>query len=129
MDSKLNGWRRIAVSLFLIWLAIVGGVITMDILRNTRIFVVKGLPKGTIVKPDRAILPDGSEVKINGINPENGERLKPWEIDWKSYPELRTEREVNWVNISIAVFLPILLWSLAEVLVVNFRWISNGFKK
>jgi hypothetical protein len=126
---KFNGWRRIAVTLIIVWFACIGLIIPIDMPHNTRIFVTKGLPYGLIVKADKIIYPDGTEIKFNGINPKSGERLKPWEIDWDKNPELKREIYVDWTHVSMAMLLPILLWAITEGALANLKWIKKGFDK
>jgi hypothetical protein len=127
---RLNGWRRLGVLLTTVWVVGVLTVAAVEIARFQRgVFVYQGIPKGTVVRGDKATLPDGMVVQLDARDPATGRVLNPWEIDWANEPAIAKQTSVRWLKLSVlAVVVPIAVWLLIELLAVAGTWVLRGFK-
>jgi len=129
---KLNGWRRLGVVLSALWIAGLTGFVLFEYRSdNPSIFVDGGLPIGSHVIMSSGVvkLPDGQELKFDKTDPETGERLMPWEVDWRTVPELRKYRSLKWTTLALFFAAPALLWGVFEFFVFCGRWVRDGFRK
>lgn len=125
---NLNGWRRLAIVLGGAWVIGVATLTSYEVLSHQDgVFVGLSLPVGTIVTGNTAKLPDGRTVDLNAKL--EGKDLKPWEIKWDNEPEIPTETVVRWKKLVPIIFLPIVLWLVAEALVKNGSWVARGFRQ
>ena len=126
---KLNGWRRLGIVLGSVWLLSVVGIAATDaMLEGEGWFVERTLPEGTVIAGNKATLPDGRVVDIVTRGP-NGETLSPWDIKWDNEPAIPSEQHIRWLRLlATAVGLPLVVWTLAEVLSMITRWIIRGFR-
>lgn len=66
MANNLNGWRRIALALSLLWIGIAVTMAIVDYSRKKNgFFVYQGIPVGTLVTGDTIVLPDGRKTQIS----------------------------------------------------------------
>jgi hypothetical protein len=154
MAVRLNGWRRIAVAISLLWIGIALTTAGLGYFNKTDgYFVYQSIPVGTVVAPGSIKLPDGTTIskqeekefkerlkaeqgvsKFGGIPvPESDlpdDLKKPWEIDWSKQPGVETVSEVNWPHLLLTgLAMPLLLWLAAELAAAVVRWIIRGFRK
>jgi hypothetical protein len=124
---KLNGWRRLAVVLGVVWIIGVVSLAAYEILSH-RDGILAGLtlPVGTVISGHKATLPDGRTIDL--ITNLNGKDVKPWEIKWDNEPEIPTQSVVHWGILFLSISLPIILWFFIEVLVRIGVWVGRGFR-
>lgn len=128
---KLNGWRRLAIFLVVLWALGACGMLTVEYLMDKNVlFTYRMLPEGTIFESGKVALPDGKEYAIDTVDPITGKSIRPWEIDWTRYSEIPQFSVVKWKKFFIAGFVaPLLIWFCAELLTVVLTWIRAGFRK
>jgi hypothetical protein len=125
---KLNGWRRLAVVLGVVWLI---GVVSLEayevLLYKDGLLAGLTLPVGTVISGNKARLPDGRTIDL--ITNLNGKDVKPWEIKWDNEPEIPTQSVVHSGTLFLGVSLPIILWFFIEGLVSISAWVGRGFRE
>ena len=144
MAVLLNGWRRTALALSILWICVALTTAGLSYCGKTDgYFVYQSLPTGTTVTSKSIKLPNGpiiSREAEQGSTSQNGKRVpesdlpddlqKPWNVDWGKQPGVPTESEVRWVRLLVlGLATPLLLWMAAELLAAVVRWIARGFRQ
>jgi ABC-type Fe3+-siderophore transport system permease subunit len=151
---RLNGWRRIALAMSILWIGIALTTAGLDYFnKSDGYFVFQSIPIGTVMTPSSIKLPDGTTIsrdeekefeqrlkaeqassKLSGKPvPKNDlpvDLKKPWNMDWSKQANVPIAWEIRWPRLLFAgLAMPLLLWMFAELYAVVLRWIIRGFRK
>ena len=126
--NRFNGWRRLAVALCALAVAITAAVAAVEWQANdSGMFVYRTLlPGSTIEVPtSQVVLPGGKVIQLK--EPLNGR--EPWQIDWNTEREAAPVLVLNWKRaLKLGLALPLATWLALEILALFARWISKGFR-
>ena len=154
MVVRLNGWRRIALAISILWIGIALTTAGASYFNKTDgYFVFQSIPVGTVATPSSIRLPDGTTIsrdeekefeqrlkaeqadsKLSGKPvPESDlpdDLKKPWNMDWSKQAGVPTASEIRWPRLLFAgLAMPLLLWLFAELFAGVLAWIIRGFRK
>jgi len=128
MLNRLNGWRRIAITLSILWIAISVTKICIDYFNMSPGFFVylagewEDSPKiaNTDINISDLPSPPKDTAIINKVVPQND---LPIELPPPPKPY------INWQRFILAgLFIPFTLWFIIEVTVIIINWIIRGFQ-
>ena len=138
MARHMNGWRRIALVISILWIAVASAATGLDYFnKGAGYFVYKSIPIGTVVTDSAIKLPDGKTISRQEqkefeqrLRAEQGDSKKPWEINWSKQTGVPTASAVHWPHfLFTGLALPLLLWIFAELSAHAVRWVGHGFKE
>lgn len=139
----LNGWRRFGIVITTLWfIAVIALALVEYSSKADGLFVLQGIPVGTVVVGNKVTLPDGKVITITEEEEfklrfkmkqelnrlKTGQPLRPWELDWSSLTSVPRVMQVRWLRLGFfALLAPLIVWVIGEAAVFTATWVRRGF--